>query len=241
MRNMKKLIIIPAYNESANIENTVKDIVNNAPDFDYVIINDCSTDNTLEICERNGFNVVNLPLNLGIGGAVQTGYRYAYNNGYDIAVQVDGDGQHDPAFLTKMAEVMVAEKADMLIGSRFLEKEGFQSSRVRRMGITYFSWLIKLFTHKKITDPTSGLRMINSDIIEIFAESYPRDYPEPESVVHVIRLGKNVREIPVIMRERQGGKSSIRFFSSIYYMIKVTVAILTELMRKIDRKKEAAK
>lgn len=241
MRNMKKLIIIPAYNESANIENTVKDIVNNAPDFDYVIINDCSTDNTLEICERNGFNVVNLPLNLGIGGAVQTGYRYAYNNGYDIAVQVDGDGQHDPAFLTKMAEVMVAEKADMLIGSRFLEKEGFQSSRVRRMGITYFTWLIKLFTRKKITDPTSGLRMINSDIIEIFAESYPRDYPEPESVVHVIRLGKNVREIPVIMRERQGGKSSIRFFSSIYYMIKVTVAILTELMRKIDRKKEAAK
>ena len=238
---MKKLIIIPAYNESANIENTVKDIVNNAPDFDYVIINDCSTDNTLEICERNGFNVVNLPLNLGIGGAVQTGYRYAYNNGYDIAVQVDGDGQHDPAFLTKMAEVMVAEKADMLIGSRFLEKEGFQSSRVRRMGITYFTWLIKLFTRKKITDPTSGLRMINSDIIEIFAESYPRGYPEPESVVHVIRLGKNVREIPVIMRERQGGKSSIRFFSSIYYMIKVTVAILTELMRKIDRKKEAAK
>lgn len=240
MRNMKKLIIIPAYNESANIENTVKDIVNNAPGFDYVIINDCSTDNTLEICERNGFNVVNLPLNLGIGGAVQTGYRYAYNNGYDIAVQVDGDGQHDPAFLEKMAETMLAENADMLIGSRFIEKEGFQTSRARRMGITYFSWLIKLFTRKKITDPTSGLRMINSDIIKVFAESYPRDYPEPESVVHVIRLGKNVKEIPVIMRERQGGKSSIRFFSSIYYMIKVTVAILTELMRKIDRKKEDA-
>ena len=240
MRNMKKLIIIPAYNESANIENTVKDIVNNAPDFDYVIINDCSTDNTLGICERNGFNVVNLPLNLGIGGAVQTGYRYAYNNSYDIAVQVDGDGQHDPAFLEKMAETMLAENADMLIGSRFIEKEGFQTSRARRMGITYFSWLIKLFTRKKITDPTSGLRMINSDIIKIFAESYPRDYPEPESVVHVIRLGKNVKEIPVIMRERQGGKSSIRFFSSIYYMIKVTVAILTELMRKIDRKKEDA-
>lgn len=232
MRNMKKLIIIPAYNEGANIENTVKDIVNNAPDFDYVIINDCSTDNTLEICERNGFNVVNLPLNLGIGGAVQTGYRYAYNNGYDIAVQVDGDGQHDPAFLEKMAETMLAENADMLIGSRFIEKEGFQTSRARRMGITYFSWLIKLFTRKKITDPTSGLRMINSDIIKVFAESYPRDYPEPESVVHVIRLGRNVKEIPVIMRERQGGKSSIRFFSSIYYMIKVTVAILTELMRK---------
>ena len=238
---MKKLIIIPAYNESENIENTVKDIQKKAPDFDYVIINDCSGDNTRQICEANGFNIVNLPVNLGIGGAVQTGYKYACRYGYDIAVQVDGDGQHDPAFLNEMAETLIKEEADMLIGSRFLEKEGFQSSKIRRVGISYFTWLIKLFTRKKITDPTSGLRMINSDIIEIFAESYPRDYPEPDSVVHVIRLGKNVREIPVIMRERQGGKSSIRFFSSIYYMIKVTVAILTELMRKIDRKKEATK
>lgn len=236
---MKKLIIIPAYNESENIENTVRDIQKKAPDFDYVIINDCSGDNTRQICEANGFNIVNLPVNLGIGGAVQTGYKYACRYGYDIAVQVDGDGQHDPAFLNEMAETLIKEDADMLIGSRFLEKEGFQSSKIRRVGISYFTWLIKLLTGKKITDPTSGLRMINRKLIEIFAESYPRDYPEPESVVHVIRLKKKVVEIPVVMRERQGGSSSIRFFSSIYYMIKVTIAILTEKMRRHDIREDS--
>lgn len=236
---MKKLIIIPAYNESENIENTVKDIQKKAPDFDYVIINDCSGDNTRQICEANGFNIVNLPVNLGIGGAVQTGYKYACKYGYDIAVQVDGDGQHDPAFLNEMAEILIKEEADMLIGSRFLEKEGFQSSKIRRVGISYFTWLIKLLTGKKITDPTSGLRMINRKLIEIFAESYPRDYPEPESVVHVIKLKKKVVEIPVVMRERQGGSSSIRFFSSIYYMIKVTIAILTEKMRRHDIREDS--
>ena len=236
---MKKLIIIPAYNESENIENTVKDIQEKAPDFDYVIINDCSGDNTRQICEANGFNIVNLPVNLGIGGAVQTGYKYACRYGYDIAVQVDGDGQHDPAFLNEMAETLIKEEADMLIGSRFLEKEGFQSSKIRRVGISYFTWLIKLLTGKKITDPTSGLRMINRKLIEIFAESYPRDYPEPESVVHVIKLKKKVVEIPVVMRERQGGSSSIRFFSSIYYMIKVTIAILTEKMRRHDIREDS--
>lgn len=231
---MKKLIIIPAYNESENIENTVRDILEKAPDFDYVIINDCSTDNTREICEANGFNIVNLPINLGIGGAVQTGYKYAFKYGYDIAVQVDGDGQHDPAFLKEMANTLIEEDADMLIGSRFLEKEGFQSSKIRRAGISYFTWLIKLLTKKKITDPTSGLRMINRRLIENFAESYPRDYPEPESVVRVLKLKRKVVEIPVVMRERQGGSSSIRFFNSIYYMIKVTIAILTEKMRRYD-------
>lgn len=236
---MKKLIIIPAYNESENIENTVKDIQKKAPDFDYVIINDCSGDKTREVCEANNFNIVNLPVNLGIGGAVQTGYKYACKYGYDIAVQVDGDGQHDPAFLNEMADTLIKEDADMLIGSRFLEKEGFQSSKIRRVGISYFTWLIKILTGKKITDPTSGLRMINRKLIEIFAESYPRDYPEPESVVHVIKLKKKVVEIPVVMRERQGGSSSIRFFSSIYYMIKVTIAILTEKMRRHDIREDS--
>ena len=232
---MKKLIIIPAYNESANIKATINDIKSKAPDFDYVIINDCSTDNTREICEQEGFNIVNLPLNLGIGGAVQTGYKYAYQHGYDIAVQVDGDGQHDPSFLNTMADTLVKENADMLIGSRFLEKEGFQSSKMRRRGINYFTLLIRKLTKTRITDPTSGLRMINKDVIANYAESYPRDYPEPESVVHILRLGKKVIEIPVIMRARQGGRSSIKCFSSAYYMIKVTVAILTEMMRKLDR------
>ena len=228
---MKKLIIIPAYNESANIEKTVRDIEENAKGFDYVIINDCSTDNTREICEAKGFNIVNLPINLGIGGAVQTGYQYAVRYGYDLAVQVDGDGQHDPQFLKQMADYMENHDVDMVIGSRFIEKEGFQSSFMRRVGITYFTGLIKLCTGKKITDPTSGLRMAGRRVIRMFADSYPKDYPEPESVVSVLRKGYRVDEIPVVMRARQGGESSITMKKSVYYMIKVTLAILMEVTR----------
>lgn len=229
---MKKLVIIPAYNESESIKKTVEDIIEKAVGFDYIVVNDCSTDNTAEICEENGFNYLNLPINLGIGGAVQSGYRYAYDNGYDIAVQVDGDGQHDPAFLGKMAEELERQQADMIIGSRFITKEGFQSSLMRRIGIVYFTGLIKLLTRTTITDPTSGLRMIGRDVITYFAKNYPKDYPEPESVVAILKQGKKVVEIPVIMRERQGGTSSIRFTKSIYYMIKVTLAILVESIRR---------
>lgn len=229
---MKKLIIIPAYNEQESIKKTVENIMEKAPHFDYIVINDCSTDKTKEICETEEFNVIHLPVNLGIGGAVQTGYLYAARNGYDIAVQVDGDGQHDPQFLSKMADYMEAEHADMVIGSRFIDKEGFQSSGARRVGIKYFTMLIKLLTGTKITDPTSGLRMVNREIIEFFAEEYPKDYPEPESVVAILRRKKKVLEIPVIMRERSGGVSSISMKKSVYYMIKVSLAILIERIRK---------
>lgn len=228
---MKKLIIIPAYNESESIESTVRDIQKNAPEFDYVVINDCSTDDTRLICERNGFNIVNLPINLGIGGAVQTGYLYAMEYGYDIAVQVDGDGQHDPLFLNEMAEYLEKHDADMVIGSRFIKKQGFQSSMARRTGIIYFTKLIHLCTGKIITDPTSGLRMAKKSVIQIFAENYPKDYPEPETVVRVLKKSLKVEEIPVIMRERQGGVSSITLKKSIYYMIKVSLAILMEMLR----------
>ena len=228
---MRKLIIIPAYNESECIEETVRDIMENAPDFDYVIINDCSTDNTREICEKNGFNIVNLPINLGIGGAVQTGYMYAVEYDYDLAVQVDGDGQHDPQFLREMAEYLEHHDADMVIGSRFIEKEGFQSSFIRRVGIVYFTKLIKLCTGKTITDPTSGLRMAGKKVIKLFADCYPKDYPEPESTVMALNHDCKVEEIPVVMRARQGGVSSITMKRSIYYMVKVTLAILMEALR----------
>ena len=228
---MRKLIIIPAYNESACVENTVRDIMKNAPDFDYVIINDCSTDNTREICEKNGCNIVNLPINLGIGGAVQTGYMYAEEYGYDVAVQVDGDGQHDAQFLRTMADYLEEHQVDMVIGSRFIEKEGFQSSFMRRVGINYFTCLIKIITGKTITDPTSGLRMAGKNVIRLFANSYPKDYPEPESTVAALKRGYVVEEIPVIMRERQGGESSITLKKSVYYMIKVTLAIFMEALR----------
>lgn len=229
---MKKLIIIPAYNESENIVKTVNAIKENAKGFDYVIINDCSTDKTRDICEENHFNIINLPINLGIGGAVQTGYRYAYEEGYDIAVQVDGDGQHDPHFLNRMVEYLENSGSDMVIGSRFINKEGFQSSGARRIGIKYFTILIQALTGKKITDPTSGLRMVNRGIIEIFAYDYPKDYPEPESVVTVLRRRKKVEEIPVIMKAREGGVSSISPKKSVYYMLKVSLAILIECIRK---------
>ena len=229
---MKKLIIIPAYNEEANIVKTVESIERDAVGFDYIVINVCSTDRTKEICEEHGFHYVDLPINLGIGGAVQTGYKYAWENGYDMAVQVDGDGQHDPEFLELMAEYLETHQVDMVIGSRFIEKQGFQSSGMRRVGIRFFSGLIRLMTGKTITDPTSGLRMAGRNVIELFSKDYPRDYPEPESVVAILRKGLKVAEVPVIMREREGGVSSISMKKSVYYMVKVTLAILIERIRR---------
>lgn len=229
---IKSIVIIPAYNEEKSIVKTVQDICEHAPEFDYVIINDCSTDQTLSVCRKHHLHVLNLPVNLGIGGAVQTGFLYAHKNGYDYAVQFDGDGQHDAQYLQKMRDYMIEQNADMLIGSRFLEKEGFQSTGMRRFGIRYFSALIKFLTGQKITDPTSGMRMINRDILAMYSESYPKDYPEPESVVAIINSGKKVMEYPVIMRKRMEGTSSISPLKSVYYMIKVSLAIFLEMLRK---------
>lgn len=229
---IKSIVIIPAYNEEKSIVKTVQDICEHAPEFDYVIINDCSTDQTLSVCRKHHLHVLNLPVNLGIGGAVQTGFLYAYKNGYDYAVQFDGDGQHDAKYLQEMRDYMIEQNADMLIGSRFLEKEGFQSTGMRRFGIRYFSALIKFLTGQKITDPTSGMRMINRDILAMYSESYPKDYPEPESVVAIINSEKKVMEYPVIMRKRMEGTSSISPLKSIYYMIKVSLAIFLEMLRK---------
>ena len=229
---MKKLVIIPAYNEEGNLEKTINDITENAPGFDYVIINDCSTDNTLEMCRHHGFDYLNLPVNLGIGGAVQTGYRYAFYHGYDLAVQFDGDGQHSAAHLEDMAKVLEKSGADMVIGSRFIEKEGFQSSGLRRVGIRYFTMLIRLLTGKTITDPTSGMRMVNRKLLEKFTNEYPKDYPEPESVVTILSENYKVKEVPVIMNEREEGVSSISLRNSVYYMIKVSFAILIARMKK---------
>lgn len=228
---MRKLVIIPAFNERDSIVNTILDIKENAPDFDYIVINDCSTDDTLQICRKNGINVLDLPINLGIGGAVQTGYLYALKNNYDIAVQFDGDGQHDAKFLDHMVKVLTEQQADMVIGSRFIDNEGFQSSGIRRLGIRFFAFLTCMLFGKKITDATSGMRMCNRKVIEYFVKSYPRDYPEPETVCRLLRKKCKVIEVPVIMRERNAGVSSISMKKSIYYMVKVSLAILIERMR----------
>lgn len=224
---MKTLLIIPAYNEEKNIENTIKKILDlHNPDIDYIIINDGSTDNTLEILENNHFNYLNLPANLGIGGAVQTGYKYALYNNYDIAIQFDGDGQHNVEYISQLIQQVEAGN-DLVIGSRFLDNlTGFKSTKTRRVGIKLLSNLIKLCTGKKITDPTSGFRACNKKIIELFSMNYPYDYPEPDTIVKVIKKGFNVKEIPVIMNEREQGKSSINMLKSVYYMIKVSLSII---------------
>lgn len=236
---MKCLIIIPAYNEAENIEKVVDNLISNFPQFDYIIINDGSNDNTKEICKEKQYHVLNLPINMGIGGAVQTGYRYARDNEYEAAVQIDGDGQHDVAYLEGMLEVLEKGQADAVIGSRFVDKEGFQSSRLRRVGIRFLSNLGKLLTGVKVKDITSGYRVVNRRFIEIFAEDYPADYPEPEALVIVAVHGGKIVEYPVIMRERENGESSITFKKSIYYMCKVTLAMsIRRLSFGVRRKKK---
>ncbi len=223
---MKCLIIIPAYNEAANIEKVINNIVQNYPQYDYVIINDGSTDKTEEVCANAGYQVLNLPINMGIGGAVQTGYRYAKKNNYDAAVQIDGDGQHDVAFLEDMLKLLETGEADVVIGSRFVQKEGFQSSQIRRVGIRFLSILARILTGVQIRDITSGYRVVNRRFIEIYANDYPADYPEPEAMIIAAVHGGIIKEYPVVMRERENGTSSITFKKSVYYMIKVTLAML---------------
>lgn len=225
-KRVKVLIIIPAYNEAENIPQVIEHFMLQAPQYDYLIINDGSTDKTLSICEKAHYQYLNLPINLGIGGAVQAGYVYAARNGYDIAVQMDGDGQHDIAYLEDMLKPLLDDKADIVIGSRFLRKEGFQSSGMRRMGIKFLSFLIWLTTGKKIMDVTSGFRVVNKRFINIYVNDYPTDYPEPEAIVTAIMNRGRIMEVPVQMRAREAGSSSITFRKSIYYMIKVTLAIL---------------
>lgn len=220
------LIIIPAYKEADNIESLVNDIMNICPQYDYVIVNDGSRDATRDICQKNGYSFIDLPINLGIGGAVQAGYKYAAREGYTIAVQIDGDGQHDVLQIDKIIEPLKSEICDIAIGSRFIQKEGFQSSSLRRLGIRFLSILIFICTGRKILDVTSGYRAVNRRFIEIYAENYPSDYPEPEAIVSAIMHKGKVMEIPVAMKERQAGTSSIHAGKSIYYMIKVTLAIL---------------
>jgi glycosyltransferase involved in cell wall biosynthesis len=235
---MKILIIIPAYNEQENIPRLLNKLSLLKNNFDILVINDHSMDNTSKVCEVEGVSVIDLPCNLGIGGAVQTGYKYAINNGYDYAVQVDGDGQHNPEYLSVLLAPIISNEADLVIGSRYITKEGFQSTVLRRIGINYFSKLIQLLIRQKITDPTSGFRACNAKVIALFSQYYPSDYPEPESIVFVKREGLRVSEVPVVMQERIGGVSSIKSFKTIYYMIKVTLAIFIDMLRKQTRMQE---
>lgn len=223
---MKVLIIIPAYNEQDCILTTIEDIGRNCPGVDYIVINDCSKDSTESLLRANGKNYVSLPCNLGIGGGVQTGYRYAYEHGYDVAIQFDGDGQHEARFLPELIAAIERDKADIAIGSRFIRKEGFQSSGIRRFGIGFLSELIRLLCGVRVMDVTSGMRAANRRFIAEYAMEYAQDYPEPEAIVMAAVKGARIVEVPVEMRERQGGKSSINPLRSVYYMVKVSLALI---------------
>lgn len=222
---MKKvLVIIPAYNEEDAIVSVVESVI--SAGYDYVVINDGSTDRTAAICKKSDFRFVDLSANLGIGGAVQAGHKYALKHGYDIDVQFDGDGQHPANQITDLV-TQVEAGADLVVGSRFLARtKGFKSTFMRRVGIRWLSTLIRLFGGERITDATSGFRACNHVAIELFCHDYPTDYPEPESIVTAARKGLCVKEVPVEMLERQGGRSSINAFGGMYYMVKVTLAIV---------------
>ena len=227
---MRVLMIIPAYNEELNIQNTVNKIVKynkkSSNNIDYIIINDGSKDNTKEICINNNYNVINLIHNLGIGGAVQTGYKYALENNYDVAIQFDGDGQHDENYIDSLV-IEIEKGNNFVIGSRFVsELSKFKSTGTRRMGIKILSFLIRLCTGKKIYDPTSGFRVADRKVIKLFAERYPTEYPEPESTVELISKKFKVKEVPVEMHEREFGTSSIKPLKSIYYMFSVSISII---------------
>lgn len=237
---MKVLLIIPAYNEEENIKNTVRKIEEFSHEIDYIVINDGSTDDTEKILTENNIHHIKLINNLGIGGAVQTGYKYAYENGYDIAIQFDGDGQHDVNYVPQICEPLIKGQADMCIGTRYLDKSEskFQSTFMRRLGANIISLFIKICTGKKITDPTSGFRAVNKTVIEEFAKNYPTEYPEPESTVSLLVNGYNVKEIPVSMNERTGGVSSIRLFKTVDYMMKVVLAIIVDSISFRKRRKK---
>ena len=226
------LAVVPAYNEAATVAGVVRSIQEHAPDFDVVVIDDGSTDATAELAESAGARVVRLPFNLGIGGAVQAGFTYASEHGYDYLVQVDGDGQHDPREIGKLIEAMAADPSlDMVCGSRFIQDFQYPAPISRRTGIHLFAFLLSRIVGQRVTDPTSGFRLYNRRAIELFAADYPHDYPEVEAVLMLHHHRLKMREWPVRMFVRGGGQSSIRSGKSVYYMIKVLLAIFVGLAR----------
>lgn len=222
----ERCIIIPAYNEEKNIGSFVEEIKSMNPEMDVIIIDDCSTDRTREILVGLGLRVISLPSNLGIGGAVQTGFLFAVNKGYRVAIRMDGDGQHDPRYINVMCERIVEDKVNIVIGSRYIDRKGYQSTWIRRVGSKIISLLIYFLCKAKITDPTSGYWAMDSKALKVFGYSYQQDYPEPEAILSAITHGLKIIEIPVEMRDRAFGKSTIDFKRSLYYMIKVSLSLL---------------
>ena len=220
---MKILIMIPAYNEELNIERVVNNLIENYPQYDYVVINDGSKDDTAKICREKGFHLIDLPINLGLSGAVQAGMRYAWQNGYDAAIQIDGDGQHRPEFIEKLAEELDKDHAQIVIGSRFVTQKKPHS--LRMLGSNVISAFIKLSTGFRLNDPTSGMRMFNRDIIKEFALNINYG-PEPDTISYLIKKGVRVKEVQVQMDERVAGESYLNITRSMKYMVLMSFSIL---------------
>ncbi len=226
--SIKVLIVLPCYNEEESIGKVLSDLSQLKIEGVYLRalpVNDCSKDNTISEIRKHTPYYLDLPVNLGIGGAVQSGFKYAFENNFDIAIQLDGDGQHPANEIKNLIEPILKKESDVVIGSRFITKQGFQSSGLRRTGIKYFKNLNKFLLGISITDSTSGFRALNKKALEIVYDYYPDEYPEPEAIVLYHLNNLKIKEIPVIMLERMGGQSSIRSFGSIYYMMKVTLGI----------------
>lgn len=223
---MRTLVIVPAFNEARSLPEVARALREHAPECDACVVDDGSTDETSRVAVSLGMTVLRLPVNLGIGGAVQTGYLWARDGGYDVAIQIDGDGQHDPRYIAATVAPIAEGRADVVIGSRFLGEGGFESTAVRRAGIRYLAWILRLRCGARITDPTSGFRAAGRRAIEIFACYYPSDYPEPEAIALATSNQLKVAEVPVRMNERAHGRSSITPVRTLYYFVKVSLAIL---------------
>ena len=238
MKNKKVLLIIPAYNEEKNILKTYNSIISfnskNKANYDVIVINDGSKDNTEKVLVENNIPHITLIHNLGIGGAVQTGYKYAYENNYDIAVQFDGDGQHDVNYVKNIIDPIINGEADFTIGSRYIDKttSNFKSTVARQIGIKLISIIIKIVTGERILDTTSGFRACNSKIISEFAKDYPVEYPEPITSTELLKKGYNLKEVPVSMNERTEGESSIKAWKNVYYMVNVYLSIILVGIRR---------
>jgi glycosyltransferase involved in cell wall biosynthesis len=228
---MRKAAVVPAYNEEASIGSVVADIRAFDPGFEIVVVDDGSTDATAELARRAGATVLSLPYNLGIGAAVQTGLQYAAENDFDLAVQIDGDGQHDSQELDKLLVPVLSGRADFAVGTRFGGERRYRASVTRRIGIVLFAGVVSLIIRQRVTDTTSGFRAMNRRAIRLFAADYPHDYPEVEATVLVHRHGLRLVEVPVAMRRRANGRSSITPFRSLYYMGKVSLALFVGLLR----------
>jgi glycosyltransferase involved in cell wall biosynthesis len=231
--DQRRVAIVPALNEEHAVPTVIDELRAFDPAFDIVVVDDGSVDRTAEVAAAKGARVLRLPFNLGIGGAVQTGFRFAFEHGYDIAVRVDGDGQHDPSQLDRVLAPVLSGEADIVVGSRFVaDSDGYRSSRTRRLGIRLLAQVVSRIVGQRVTDTTSGFQALNRHGIALFARDYPHDYPEVEATVMVFRHRLRLVEVPVTMRERGGGRSSITSLRSVYYMVKVLLAIFVGLFRR---------